>query len=158
MIEATIAESTSVNPAPSGYKTAIGKPEMRELEKCGAEMADRTGDEPTISGWLVSVLLTQAEWDEQARLFIEYSHCQRQDMKRAAEYHPKIIWPAWLLKADKHLMGANHIRKKGYNTMDADLTYGPGWLDEDDGGPICKYSEDYKPLGKYELPRIWGDE
>ena len=107
----------------------------------------------------LAVPLTEEEWDEQPKLFEEYSRAIAQrDRKRQAEILPKLIWPAWILKAEKRLMGANYIRKKGLNTADADLVYGPGWLDEDDGGPTSRRSEDYKPPGRYELPRSWRHE
>ena len=132
MNESTMTESP-VNGAPTG-KPSTGKLASTDL----------------------AVPLTEEEWAEQPKLFEEYSAAiARQDRKREAEILPKLIWPAWILKATKKLMGANYIRKKGYNTADADLVYGPGWLDEDDGGPTSRRSEDYKPLGPYELPISW---
>ena len=83
-----------------------------------------------------AVQLTDEEWDEQRALRGELIKAIRmRDRKRADELRPKMIVPSYLLKALKRLRGADHIRKRGYNTVDADLVYGPGWLDEDDGGP-----------------------
>ena len=151
MGNAAMTESIGVNKLPG----MGGKSELCQVDMEITVADENGGDGPRIPGGLVAVNLTQKEWDEQERLLVEYSHCIMRDKARAAEILPRIIWPAWLLKADKKLMGANHIRKKGYNTLDADLAYGPGWLDEDDGGPTSRFSEDYKPLGKYELPREW---
>ena len=103
-----------------------------------------------------TVQLTDEEWGEQDRLLVEYLNAiTGRDRKRADELRPQIVFASFHLKWLKKLMGASHIRKEGYNTIDADLAYGPDWLDEDDGGPECMYSEDYKPLGEYELPRSW---
>ena len=82
-----------------------------------------------------AVELTEEGWQEQRRLRGEFIHAITRDKKRADELLPKLIFPSYLLKGLKKLMGADHIRKEGYNTVDADLVYGPGWLDEDDGGP-----------------------
>ena len=92
-----------------------------------------------------AVQLTDEEWHEQEELLYEYVCAITRDRKKADKIRPKLVWPAWMLKSIKRRMGANYIRKKGYNTVDADLVYGPGWLDEDDGGPTSRYSEDYKP-------------
>ena len=137
MSEAKLIGSAKVNPAPARNET-------------GSKLAPGAGepatDRVTVPGDL-AVQLTQEEWDEQDRLLGEYISCIMKDKKRAAEIRPKIIWPAWLLKATKKSMGATYIRMKGYNTTDADLVYGPGWLDEDDGGPESIYAPDYKPTG-----------
>ena len=114
-------------------------------------MNEATMTEPAMNGAPTpqedyAVQLTDEEWHEQAKLDEEYVDAiVQRDRKKADEILPKLIWPAWMLKCMKKSMGANYIRKNGYNTIDADLVYGPGWLDEDDGGPTSTYSEDYKP-------------
>lgn len=156
MSNETMAEAAAgVNPASMGGLVNRDKLGLHVRENSGKVVDETAGNESRTSGDLVAVKLTQAEWDEQDKLLIEYGRCIIRDRDRAAEILPKIIWPAWMLKVDKKLMGANHIRKKGYNTMDADLAYGPGWLDMDDGGPVCTCSEDYKPYEGYEIPKGW---
>ena len=88
-----------------------------------------------------AVKMTVAEWSEQQKLMAEYIPAITRDRKKAAEIQRKLIFPSYILKAFKKLMGADYIRKEGYNTVDADLVYGPGWLDEDDGGPISSFAE-----------------
>ena len=56
----------------------------------------------------------------------------RKDRKKAAELRPKIKFTAESLMAGKKLFGADFIRKRGYNTENADAKYGPGWLDSED--------------------------
>ena len=103
-----------------------------------------------------TVQLTDEEWGEQDKLLVEYIDAiAGQDRERADELRPQIIFQACILKRLKEQMGANHIRREGYSTVDADLAYGPDWLDEDDGGPECMHSKDHEPLGEYELPRSW---
>ena len=140
-------EATMTKPPMNGATT--GEPPME-----GSPTGELPADGLASAGDL-AVQLTEEEWEEQADLFYEYACAIGKDEKKASEILPKLIWPAWMLKSMKKSMGANYIRKNGYNTIDADLVYGPGWLDEDDGGPTCEYSEDYKPLGKYEFPRGW---
>ena len=138
-------ESSGVNHQSAGVVAGMGEPEAG---------APETGWPKTPQA-AYTVQLTEEEWHEQSRLMREYIPAITRDREKAAEILPKIVWPAFILKVLKKNMGANYIRKKGYNTIDADILYGLGWLDEDDGGPICRYSEDYKPLGKYELPLSW---
>ena len=83
-----------------------------------------------------AVEMTEEERQEQRNLRWEYLRAITRDRKKADEIQRKMIFPASILKTIKKLRGADHIRKKGYNTVDADLVYGPGWLDEDDGGPV----------------------
>ena len=83
-----------------------------------------------------AVQLTDEEWEEQRAFVSEYIPAITRDRKRAEDLQRKIIFPSFILKALKGLHGANFIRKEGYNTVDADLVYGPGWLDEDDDGPM----------------------
>ena len=176
MNEATMTEPATVNPASAGIRTGRDAPGVGSAPVNGVPIDESLADQPPTNGASVNgvlldklptgkladtdlaVPLTEEEWAEQPKLFEEYSEAiAQQDRKREAEILPKLIWPAWILKAEKKLMGANHIRKEGLNTVDADLVYGPGWLDEDDGGPTCPYSPDYKPLGPRELPRSWRD-
>ena len=148
MGNAAMTESIGVNPTPA--VSMGGAPVVDGVT--GDETAMGEAREAATSGGPV-LQLTKEEWQEQADLLLEYTYCITRDKARADELRPRIICPASVLKTIKRMMGANYIRKEGYNTIEADLVYGPGWLDEDDGGPECSYSEDYKPLGKYELPR-----
>ena len=145
MSEMATTESSRVNQHSAGVVAGMGEPEAG---------APETGWPKTPQA-AYAVQLTEEEWHEQTRLKMEYVTAITKDKKRAAEILPKIVWPAFILKVLKKDMGANYIRKEGYNTIDADLLYGPGWLDEEDGGPTCSFSEDYKPLGKYEFPLSW---
>ena len=145
MSEAKMIESSKMNPVPARNET-------------GSRLAPGSGESATDRATVPgdhAVQLTQEEWDEQDRLLGEYSRCIMQDKKRAAEILPRIIWPAWIMKAMKKSMGATYIRMNGYNTLDADLVYGPGWLDEDDGGPDCIYAPDYKPKDWREIVKRW---
>ena len=91
-----------------------------------------------------AVEFTEEEWNEQRSLRGEYLEAlSQQDRQRASEILPGIIAPSYVLKSIKRLRGADYIRKMGYNTTDADLVYGPGWLDVDDGGPDIK--REYEP-------------
>ena len=56
----------------------------------------------------------------------------RDDDKRADELRPKIKFTAGSLMATKRLFGADYIRRRGYNTENADAKYGPGWLDREE--------------------------
>ena len=93
---------------------------------------------------LYAVKMTAEEMDAQRKLWVEYVPAITRDRKRAAELRRQIIFPSFILKSTKRLMGADFIRKHGLNTVDADLVYGPGWLDEDDGGPLSMFAEGYK--------------
>ena len=154
MNEVTMTESATVNPAfMSKGRPETDKPPTGETPISGVPMNGAPMSKPPRPRALV-VQLTEEEQQEQCRLLDEFGEAiVQRDRKREQEILPKIIWHAFILKNIKRLMGANHIRKEGYNTVDADLAYGPGWLDEDDGGPTCEYSEDYEPPGRYELPR-----
>ena len=126
-------------------ETAAGEP-MAETD-AGEPMAD-----PSLTG--LAVPLTVKEWEEQERLHAEYVPCITRDRKRAAEILPKLIWHAQLLKNIKRLSGADYIREEGLNTIDADTLYGPGWLDEDDGGPTDRwFRKDFKWPSNQELLR-----
>ena len=137
---------------PARVKPALARNET--VSKLAPEFGEPATDRVTVPGDY-AVQLSEEEWDEQDRLFGEYALCIMQDKKKAAEILPKLIWPAWILQARKKSMGATYIREKGYNTMDADLVYGPGWLDEDDGGPDCIYAQDYKPKDWREIVKRW---
>ena len=56
----------------------------------------------------------------------------RKDYKRTDELRPKIKFAASSLMATKRMFGADYIRRRGYNTENADAKYGPGWLDRED--------------------------
>ena len=54
------------------------------------------------------------------------------DEAKARELRGRIKWSAWGMKAFKKLLGADYIRKKGYNTILADEMYGADWLDREE--------------------------
>ena len=145
MSEMATTESIGVNHQSAGVVAGMGEAEAGTPE---------TGWPKTPQA-AYTVQLTEEEWQEQSKLLMEYVVALTEDKDRALELRARLVWPAKILKTLKKLMGANHIRKEGYNTVDADLLYGPDWLDEDDGGPESRRSPDYKPLGKYEFPLSW---
>ncbi|NMM43614.1 hypothetical protein HH303_03935 [Rhodospirillaceae bacterium KN72] len=53
----------------------------------------------------------------------------RGDMETYDALMREIEAPAEALMAAKKSMGADWVRKKGFNTKRADEKYGPGWLD-----------------------------
>ena len=120
MSEATVNEATGLDPL---LATGGNEPEVSE-----------SAAPPE----LYAVKMTAEEWAEQEALMGEYVGAITRDRKRADELRKKIIFSSFILKALKRLRGADHIRKEGYNTVDADLAYGPGWLDEDDDGPLIE--------------------
>ena len=154
MSEARLIDSTGVSPEPGnssrgepGLHGVVDKRMHKAETAAGEPMAD-----PNLTG--LAVPLTVREWEEQKHLFLEYIPCITRDRKRAAEILPKIIWPAQLMKNLKRLCGADLILEEGYNTIDADTLYGPGWLDEDDGGPTDTwYIKDYRQPSNQELLR-----
>ncbi len=92
---------------------------------------------------VLTVELTEEEEEEQMQVRWEIIRAIRhKDMEKLAKLQRKMIMSSSILKVLKELMGANYIRKQGYDTRDADLAFGPGWLDEDDGGPF--YDENGK--------------
>ena len=150
MNNATMIEPATASPAPTGTLTGMDVPEADDAMAGPASagvMADRDGPEtdgapmgeppkdesgaPTYA-----VQMTDEEWEEQKALMSEYIPAITRDKERADELQRKIIFPSYILKALKKLHGADFILKEGYNTVDADLVYGPGWLDEDDGDPL----------------------
>ena len=133
MNNATTIEPTAASPLPAGVLTGRNEPETD-----GAPVSKPPTDLPTTPQEDYAVQLTEEEWREQDRLMEEYADAIIRDSEEADEILPKLVWPAFILKATKKLHGADFIRKKGYNTVDADLVYGPGWLDVDDGGPEIK--------------------
>lgn len=151
MSEATLTETMGLNPESAKGLQSRVEAESNQQGKTGAAVCEKT--EPTMPRHLLAARLTQAEWDEQDKLLAEYVSCITQDRQRAAEILPKIIWPANLLKVKKKSLGASHIRKEGYNTLDADLAYGPDWLDVDDGGPTSSCAEGYKLPTEEEMLR-----
>ena len=118
--EARVNEATGLDPLPA---TGGNEPEV-------SESAAPPG--------VYAVKMTAEEWAEQQALMGEYVGAITRDRKRADELRPKIIHPSFILKALKSLRGADYIREAGLNTVDADLVYGPGWLDEDDGDPLIE--------------------
>ena len=91
-----------------------------------------------------AVQLTDEEWDEQGDLTNEYIKALgEEDEVKSAELRRRIIFPSYLLRGMKKLEGAEFIREQEYNTVDADLVFGPGWLDEDDGGPVLIHRRGY---------------
>ena len=134
MNNATMIEPATASPAPTGTLTGMDVPGTD-----GAPMGEPPKDESGAPTYAVQ--MTDEEWEEQKALMSEYIPAITRDKERADELQRKIIFPSFILKAIKRLMGADHIRDEGYNTVDADLVYGPGWLDEDDGGPVSIYAE-----------------
>ena len=115
-------------------------------EETGANLLPATGgDEPEVSESaappeLYAVKMTAEERAEQQALQLEFLAAIRaRDEEKRDEIRRRIIYPSFILKAIKKIRGANYIRRMGINTVDADLVYGPGWLDEDDGGPSSQY-------------------
>ena len=154
MNEATMTEPATANPASAGIRTGSDAPETGSAPVNGIPTGESpmggtpvngapTGESAAPSG-LYAVKMTAEEMDAQRKLWVEYVHAITRDEKRADELQRKIIFPSFILKSTKRLMGADYIRKEGYNTVDADLVYGPGWLDEDDGGPLSMFAEGYK--------------
>ena len=121
MSEATVNEATGLDPL---LATGGSEPEASES---------------VAPPELYAVKMTTEEWAEQEALMGEYVGAITRDRERADELRKKIIFSSFILKGIKEIMGADHIREEGYNTVDADLVYGPGWLDEDDGGPSSQY-------------------
>ena len=131
MNNATMIEPATASPAPTGTLTGMDVPEADD-----APMGE--SGTPTYA-----VQMTDEEWEEQQDLRGKYIRAIiNRDKERADELQRKIIFPSYILKALKKLHGADFILKEGYNTVDADLVYGPDWLDEDDGGPISIYAEE----------------
>ena len=76
---------------------------------------------------------TQEEIDEELALVDEFLEAfERDDREKIAECRKKIKYEASSLMAMKKTLGADHVRKHGYNTEKADKVYGPGWLDRED--------------------------
>ena len=139
MSEATMAEPATANPASAEIMTGSDAPETG-----GAPVNGAPAGESAAPPDLYAVKMTAEEWKRQQELMAEYVPAITRDRKRAAELRRQLIFPSFILKSTKKLMGAEYIRKKGYNTVDADLVYGSGWLDEDDGGPWSIYAEENK--------------
>ena len=114
----------------------------------GANLLPATGgDEPEASESAVppvyAVKMTAEERAEQQALQFEFMDAiKARDEEKRDEIRRRLIYPSFILKGIKEIMGANYIRRTGINTVDADLVYGPGWLDEDDGGPLVDYYEE----------------
>ena len=137
MSEATVSEVAV-------HETTVN--EVTVNEETGANPLPATGgDEPEASESaappeLYAVKMTAEEWAEQEGLELELLGALRaRDKEKTNEIERRMIYPSFILKGIKEIMGANHIREVGLNTVDADLVYGPGWLDEDDGGPSSQY-------------------
>ena len=149
MDNATTIEPATASPLPTSSLIGRDGPERDRPMTSPASAGITTGkdmprmdgaptEEPAVPDFAVQ--LTEEEWDEQDDLSEEYIDAiVGRDSKKVAELQRKIIFPSFILKALKKLNGADYIRKEGYNTVDADLVYGPGWLDVDDGGPEIKW-------------------
>ena len=129
MNNAAMIEPATASPVPTGTLTGKDVPGTD-----GAPMGEPPKDESGAPTYAVQ--MTDEEWEEQKALMSEYIPAITRDKERADELQRKIIFPSYILKALKKLHGADFILKEGYNTVDADLVYGPGWLDVDDGGPL----------------------
>ena len=117
----------------------LGSATVREITEMENPLIDLSPSDKASESDGFAVQLTEEEWLEQDRLAEEFSDAiVSGDRKLADEVLPKIIWPSFMLKATKKLFGADYIRKRRYNTTDADMVYGPGWLDIEDGGPAIK--------------------
>jgi len=63
--------------------------------------------------------------------------CESQEAQRANDMNASWAWmalaaiPAHSLMFLKNSRGAQFIRELGFNTVNADEKYGPGWLDRD---------------------------
>jgi len=63
--------------------------------------------------------------------------CESQEARRANDMKSSWAWmalaaiPAHTLMFLKNSRGAQFIREFGFNTINADEKYGPGWLDRD---------------------------
>ena len=138
MNNATMIEPATASPAPTKTLTSMDVPGTD-----GAPMGEPPKDESGAPTYAVQ--MTDEEWEEQQDFRGKYIRAIiNRDRERADELQRKIIFPSFILKGLKRLMGADHIRDEGYNTVDADLVYGPGWLDEDDGDPVSIYAEPNK--------------
>ena len=151
MNNATMIEPATASPVPTKTLTGMDVPETddgmagpasagvmadRDVpETDGVPMGEPPKDESGAPTYAVQ--MTDEEWEEQQDFRGKYIRAIiNRDRERADELLRKIIFPSFILKGLKRLMGADHIREEGYNTVDADLVYGPGWLDEDDGDPL----------------------
>ena len=114
--EATVHEARGLDPLPA---TGGSEPEVIESAAPPA---------------LYAVKMTAEERAEQQALQFEFMDAIRaRDREKTDEIERRMIYPSFILKGIKEIMGADYIREMGLNTTDADLVYGPGWLDEDDG-------------------------
>ena len=117
--EARVNEATGLDPLPA---TGGSEPEASE-----------SAAPPE----LYAVKMTTEEWAEQEDLQLEIIDAVKaRDGEKRDELERRMIYPSFILKGIKEIMGADYIREMGLNTVDADLVYGPGWLDEDDGIPV----------------------
>ena len=114
--EATVNEETGANPL-----SATGGSEPEVIESAAPPE-------------LYAVKMTAEEWAEQEDLQLEFLDAiKARDREKSGEIRRRMIYPSFILKGIKKIRGADYIREAGLNTTDADLVYGPGWLDEDDG-------------------------
>ena len=126
-----------------GHRVPLGNAAVSGAPVSASPLSDPSLPDKASESDGFAVQLTEEEWLEQTRLLAEHSNAVAVgDREKADGLLPFIIYPSYLLKATKKLLGADYIRKMGYNTVDADLVYGPGWLDEDDGGPVSIYAEE----------------
>ena len=107
--EATVNEETGTNPLPA---TGGSEPEASESAV------------PPV----YAVKMTAEEHAEQDALQFEFMDAIRaRDREKTDEIERRMIYPSFILKGIKRVMGADYIREVGLNTVDADLVYGPGW-------------------------------
>ena len=138
MSEATMTEPATETPVPARFPTGKDEPEINSAPVSSAQVTGMQMSESAAPPDLYAVKMTAVEWKRQQAFMAEYIPAITQDREKADVLRRKLVFPSFILKALKKLRGADHIRKKGYNTIDADLVYGSGWMDEDDGGPLIK--------------------
>ena len=79
------------------------------------------------------------EYYEQHRIRQQWIAAQdRGDKEEAKKFLRQLKFRAESLMATKKFFGADFIREEGLNTENADIKYGPGWLDKDNGPPIIE--------------------
>ena len=79
----------------------------------------------------------EPDWEEQHKIRQQWlAALGRGDQEEADNLYRQLRPSAEGLMAKKKLFGADYIRRKGFNTVNADKKYGPGWLDKDHGPPI----------------------
>ena len=109
-------------PKPAGISESL----LRSADFGKKSDMARVGQEPAMK-----MVLTDDEWAEQSKVRSEILKAHKaNDQLRLAELDCDFIRPYYSLKLTKLQFGADYIRKKGYDTRDADIAYGVDWLDE----------------------------